>query len=108
MLIALTILLLVRAPLDAQQDSPWSFLQDFGFVQGAVSPVQGGYVAAVLYDSAKNLFALVIYPGECRTQSCAVKAPVAFFVVDSEGLLVKHHVEPGAELASIIPGLNFS
>lgn len=60
-LIALAILLLTRAPLHAQQESPWSFLEDFGFVRGAVGPVQGGYVAAVLYDPAKNLFALVIF-----------------------------------------------
>src|SRR5574342_456681 len=91
-----SILSAVPAALHAQAEEPWKFLQDFTLVRGAVRPVKDGYVGAVLHNSAKEHFALVIFAGGCRGQSCAVENPVAYFVVDTKGLLVKSHIEPGA------------
>lgn len=88
----------------AQAREPWKFLEDFALVPGAVSRVEDGYVAAVFHNSEKGLFALILYPGVCGSQGCNVKDPVAYFVVDTKGLLVKLYVEPGAELSSPIAG----
>ncbi|MBI2365067.1 MAG: hypothetical protein HYV01_08700 [Deltaproteobacteria bacterium] len=88
----------------AQAGEPWEFLEDFALVPGAVSRVEDGYVAAVFHSSEKGLFALIIFPGVCGSQSCNVKDPVAYFVVDTKGLLVKLHVEPGTELSLLIAG----
>ena len=95
--IAMIFAILSAAPQSshAQAEEPWKFLQDFTIVSGAVRPVNDGYVGAVLSNPAKGYFALVIYAGVCRGQSCAVKRPVAFFVVDTKGALVRHHLEPG-------------
>ena len=92
----------------AQAEEPWNFLQDFTLVDGAVRPVKDGYVGAVLSNPATGYFALVIYPGVCRGQSCAVENPVAFFVVDAKGILVRHHLEPGATIESMIGGFQIS
>ena len=107
-LIIIAILLLVRSPLHAQEENPWRYLRDFEFVEGAVSPVQDGYIATVLRNNAKGLFALVIYPGECRAGDCVVGSPTAFIAVDSPGRIVKLHVEPGMKLESIILGFQVS
>jgi hypothetical protein len=61
----------------AQAREPWKFLEDFALVPGAVSRVEGGYVAAVFHNSEKGLFALIIYPGVCGSQSCDVTDPDA-------------------------------
>ena len=101
-LIVVAILLLVRSPLHAQEENPWKFLRDFEFVEGAVIPVQDGYIATVLQNTAKGLTALVIYPGECRAGNCVVGSPTAFIAVDSPGRIVKLHQEPGMKLESIL------
>jgi hypothetical protein len=106
-LIVFSILLGVRPPLQAQEENPWNYLRDFQFVEGAVRPVQDGYVAIVLHNPAKGLFALVIYPGKCRGADCVVDNPKAFIAVDSPGHMVKLHVEPGAKLESMM-GFQFS
>ena len=106
-LIALSILLLVRPPLQAQEENPWNYLRDFQFVEGAVRPVKDGYVATVLHNPAKGLFALVIYRGVCRAADCVVDNPKAFIAVDSPGRIVKLHLEPGAKLESMM-GFQFS
>ncbi len=92
----------------AQAEEPWKFLQDFTVVRGAVRPVNDGYVGAVLSNPAKGYLALVIYAGVCRGQSCAVERPVAFFVVDTKGVLIRHHLEPGATLESMVDGFQIS
>ena len=98
-------LLAVLLTVPAQAGEPWKFIEDFALVPGAVSRVEDGYVAAVFHNSEKRLFALIIYPGVCGSQSCNVKDPVAYFVVDTKGLLVELHVvEPGTELSSLIAG----
>ena len=107
-LIVVAILLLNRSPLHAQEENPWRFLSDFEFVEGAVSPVQNGYIATVLQNTAKGLIALVIYPGECRAGNCVVGSPTAFIAVDSPGRIVKLHAEPGMKLESIILGFQIS
>ena len=107
-LIVFATLLLVRSPLHAQEDNPWIYLRDFEFVEGAVSPVQGGYIATMLRNTAKGLLALVIYPGECRAGDCIVGSPTAFIAVDSPGRIVKLHIEPGMKLESIILGFQTS
>ena len=107
-LIIVALLLLVRSPLRAQEENPWRYLSDFEFVEGAVSPVQEGYIATVLRNNAKGLFALVIYPGECRAGDCVVGSPTAFIAVDSPGRIVRLHVEPGMKLESLILGFQVS
>jgi hypothetical protein len=107
-LIVVAVLLLVRSPLHAQEENPWKFLRDFEFVEGAVSPVQDGYIGTVLQNTAKGLIALVIYPGECRAGNCVVGSPTAFIAVDSPGRIVKLHQEPGMKLESIIFGFQIS
>src|SRR6185436_10171706 len=97
-LIVVAILLLIRSPLHAQEENPWQFLRDFEFVEGAVSPLQEGYIATVLQNTAKGLTALVIYPGKCRGGNCGVASPKAFIAVDSPGRIVKLHQEPGMKL----------
>ena len=108
--IAIVLLALSPAPQSshAQAEEPWKFLQDFTLVNGAVRPVNDGYVGAVLNNPAKGYFALVIYAGVCRGQSCAVERPVAFFVVDTTGVLIRHHLEPGATLESMIGSFQIS
>lgn len=108
--IAIVLLALSAVPQssEAQAEEPWKFLQDFTLISGAVRPVNDGYVGAVLSNPAKGYFALVIYAGVCRGQSCAVERPVAFFVVDNEGVLVRHHLEPGATLDSMVSGFQIS
>jgi hypothetical protein len=105
-LVAVILLFLLAAPqsVRAQAREPWKFLEDFALVPGAVSRVEDGYIGAVFHNSEKGLFALIIYPGVCGSQGCNVKDPVAYFVVDTKGLLVKLHVEPGTELSSLITG----
>jgi len=94
--------------LHAQAGELWTFLQDFTLVSGAVRPVRDGYVGAVLRNTAKGYFALVIYTGVCQAQSCAAEKPVAYFVVDTDGVLIRHHLEPGATLESLIGGFQIS
>lgn len=108
--IAMIFAILSAAPQssDAQAEEPWTFLQDFTPVSGAVRPVNDGYVGAVLTNSATGYFALVVYPGVCRRQSCSVENPVAYFVVDTKGILVRHHLEPGATIESMISGFQIS
>jgi hypothetical protein len=99
--VILLILSAVTSALHAQTEEPWNALRDFTFIQGAISPVTNGYIGAVLHNPAKQHFALVIFAGVCRGHSCAVETPVAYFVVDAQGLLLASHVEPGAKLESI-------
>jgi hypothetical protein len=106
-LIVFSILLAVRPPLQAQEENPWNYLRDFQFVEGAVRPVKDGYIATLLHNPSKGLFALVIYPGVCRAADCVVDNPKAFIAVDSPGRIVKLHVEPGAKLESMM-GFQFS
>jgi hypothetical protein len=103
-LIVFSILLVIRSPAHAQEENPWSYLRDFQIVEGAVRPVKDGYVATVLQNRAKGLFALVIYAGVCRARDCVVDRPKAFIALDSPGHMVKLHVEPGAKLESMILG----
>jgi hypothetical protein len=107
-LVVFAILFFARSPLHAQEENPWKFLSDFEFIEGAVSPVQNGYIATVLQNTAKGLIALVIYPGECRAGNCVVGSPTAFIAVDSPGRIVKLHQEPGMKLESIIFGFQIS
>ena len=107
-LIVAAILLLGRSPLHAQEENPWRFLSDFEFVEGAVSAVQDGYIATVLQNPAKGLFAVVIYPSVCTAGDCIVGSPTAFIAVDSPGRIVKLHAEPGMKLESIILGFQIS
>lgn len=107
-LIVSSILLAVRSPSQAQEENPWNYLRDFQFVEGAVRPVKDGFVATVLQNRAKGLFALVIYAGVCRAGDCVVDNPKAFIAVDSPGHIVKLHVEPGAKLESMILGFQIS
>jgi hypothetical protein len=102
--VILFILLALLPSVPAQAGEPWKFLEDFALVPGAVTRVEDGYVAAVFHNSEKRLFALIVYSGVCGSQSCNVKDPVAYFVVDTKGLLVKFHLEPGAEISSVIAG----
>ena len=106
--VVFVILLFARSPLHAQEENPWKFLSDFEFVEGVVSPVQDGYVATMLHNTTKGLFALVFYPGECRAGNCVVGSPTAFIAVDSPGRIVKLHLEPGMKLESIILGFQIS
>ena len=108
--IAVVLLMLSAVPQSshAQVEDPWKFLQDFTLASGAVRPVNDGYVGAVLTNSAMGYFALAIYAGVCRRQSCAVENPVAYFVVDTKGILVRHHLEPGATIESMISGFQIS
>ena len=107
-LIAFLILLAVRPLAQAQEESPWNYLRDFQFVDGAVSPVKEGYVATVLHNRSKGQFALVIYSGVCRGRDCVVDNPKAFIAVESPGRIVKLYVEPGAKLESMIVGFQIS
>jgi hypothetical protein len=104
--VAIAFILLALSPVtrstQAQAEEPWKFLQDFTLVNGAVRPVNDDYIGAVLSNPVKGYFALVIYAGICRGQSCAVERPVAYFVIDTNGVLVRHHLEPGATLESMI------
>ena len=108
--IAIIFAILSAAPQSshAQAEEPWKFLQDFTLVSGAVRPVNDGYVGVVLTNAAMRYFALVIYAGVCRGQSCAVENPVAYFVVDTTGIVVRHHLEPGATIESMISGFQIS
>lgn len=106
--VIMSILSAVPSILHAQAEEPWNFLKDFTAVSGAVRPVKDGYVGAVLHNPGKGYFALVIYPGVCRGQRCAVENPLAFFVVDTHGILVQHHIEPDAKLDSTIGGFQIS
>ncbi len=99
--VVLSILSAVGSALHAQTDEPWNVLRDFTFIHGTIGPVTDGYIGAVLHNSAKAHFALVIFAGVCHGHSCAVETPVAYFVVDAKGLLLTSHVEPGAKLESI-------
>jgi len=101
--VAVILLLLsaVASALHAQTEEPWNALRDFTFVHGAIGPLTEGHVGAVLHNSAKAHFALVIFAGVCHGHSCAVETPVAYFVVDAQGLLLTSHVEPGAKLGSV-------
>ena len=91
-----------------QAAGPWAFLQDFTHVPGAVSRLEEGYVATVFRNSEKDLLALVIYPGVCDPAGCSVESPIAYFIVDTKGLLVKLHLEPGSRLSSLITGFHFA
>lgn len=110
--VSIAIVLLTLSPVaqssQAQAEEPWQFLQDFTLVSGAVRPVNDGYVGAVLSNPAKGYFALVIYAGVCRGQSCTVERPVAFFVVDTTGVLIRQHLEPEATLESMVSGFQIS
>jgi hypothetical protein len=88
--------------LQAQTEDPWDFLQTFILVRGTVRPIEDGYIAAVLYNSAEEHLALVIFAGICDRSSCAVENIVAHFVIDSRGVLLRHHIQPGAGFESII------
>jgi hypothetical protein len=99
--VILLILSAVASALYAQTEEPWNALRDFTFVHGAIGPLTDGHVGAVLHNSAKAHFALVIFAGVCHGHSCAVETPLAYFVVDTQGLLLISHVEPGAKLESI-------
>ena len=103
-----SILLAVPPALHGQAEDPWNFLQDFTLVDGAGRPIEDGYIGAMLHNSEEGLFALVIFAGGCRGQSCAVENPVAYFVVDTKGRLVKSHVEPGAKLETMLGGFQIS
>jgi hypothetical protein len=104
--VILLILLAVAPSARAQGDGPWMFLRDFTVVPGAVSELEDGYVASVFRNSEKGLLALVIYPGVCDPSGCAVQDPVAYLVVDAQGLLVKLHLNPGTKLSSVIAGFH--
>ena len=104
----LSILLVVPPALHAQAEDPWNYLQNFTLVDGAGRPLEDGYIGVVLHNSEEGLFALVIFAGGCRGQSCAVENPVAYFVVDTQNRLVKSHVEPGAKLETMLGGFLIS
>lgn len=94
--------------LHAQTEDPWDFLHNFTLVHGAVSPIEDGYVGAVLHNPAEDHLALVIFAGVCDGSGCVVENIVAYFVIDSRGVLVRHHVEPGARFESIIGDFQIS
>ena len=110
--VSIAIVFLALSPVpqssQAQAEEPWEFLQDFTLVRGAVRPVNDDYVGAVLSNPARGYFALVIYTGVCRGQSCAVESPVAYFVIDTNGVLVRHYIEPGTTLESMIGSFQIS
>jgi hypothetical protein len=101
-------LLAVSPSVRAQADEPWMFLRDFTVVPGAVSEIESGYVASVFRNTEKGLLALVIYPEVCDPSGCGVENPVAYFVVDTKGLLVKLHLNPGTKLSSLNTGFHIA
>lgn len=85
----------------SRDEEPWNYLRGFTPVEGAVSLINHAYVGVVFHDAGSGYLALVVYPGVCQAQDCGLEPPVAFFVVDSGGSLVRHHLEPGTSLENV-------
>jgi hypothetical protein len=81
----------------AENEDPWDFLNDFRHVEGAIRPIDERHVAALFFNSEKQLRALVVFPTHCEGQRCSLEHPVAYSVFDSRGLVVRSHENRGEE-----------
>jgi len=92
-----SLLLAVPPSLPAQADKPEEILADFILVPGGISRIDGHTVAALFHNSERAPAALVIFPAECRSQECAISAPLGCAIFDAEGRVLQLYAAPGAE-----------
>lgn len=71
--------------------SPWEVLNGFQLIHDSIAQIDAPYVAALLREPDRGLFAVVIFSANSDSVRCQVRNAAHLFVFDTQGVKLLEH-----------------
>lgn len=89
----------------ARAGSPWEFLNGFKLLPDSIVQIDEHYIAALLHEPDRRLFAVVVFSANCGSVGCQVRNAAGFSVFDTQGVKVLEYIDPEeGDLIQLISG----